>query len=391
MEITEPTEDDIDELIDIRVQAFGTLTPAERERAVTVRRRAIEDARALVVRDGGRPVASASWIPFRQWWFGRSLDMAGVTAVVVAPEYRGRGVGSTLMRALVRRMRAAGLPVSALYPATMPPYRRVGYELAGALYSVTVRADALRGLTPSGVELPTPRRVGRECAAVVRAATDEAQRRNVECGPVTWPEWAVVEHLGKDDQFTYLVDGDAGRGFLSYQWEGDTLQAGHVVADSPEVARALWAQLGSGSSISKNVHAHVAPDDPLFWLLRDVDVRPRGQEWWMLRLLDAPAAVAGRGFPSGVDVDVPMVVTDELLPHNAGHWRLRVREGSGSLVEDEAGDDALRTDARGLAALYAGTSLSTLRRAGLFTGGDRAADTALDAAFRGPAFCRDHF
>lgn len=390
MEITEPTDDDIDELIDLRVRAFGVLTPAGRERAVTTRRRAIEDDRALIVRDGGRPVASASWIPFRQWWLGRALDMAGVTAVVVSPEYRGRGIGSTMMHALVRRMHARGFPLSALYPATMPPYRRAGYELAGALHSVTVRADALRGLARDA-DLSAPRRAGRECAAAVRATVDRAQRRNLECGPVSWPEWAVADHLDEDDRFTYLVDGDAGHGFLSYQWEGSSLLASRLVADSPDVARALWAQLGSGSSIAETVHATVAPDDPLFWLLRDVGVRPRGREWWMLRLLDAPAAVAARGFPAGVHVDVPLVVTDELLPHNAGHWRLRVREGSGSLTRADADAKPLRIAPRGLAALYAGTSLSTLRRVELVSGGDPAADTALDAAFRGQAFCRDFF
>ncbi|HEX6447265.1 MAG TPA: GNAT family N-acetyltransferase [Streptosporangiales bacterium] len=389
MEITEPTGDDIGELVDLRIRAFGLLDGAGRERAARVRRNAIRDGRALIVRDGGRPVASASWIPFRQWWLGRSLDMAGVTAVVVAPEYRGRSIGSALMRALVERTRAQGFPLSALYPATMRPYRRVGYELAGVLHSITVRAEALRGLAHP--DLPAPRRVGRECAGAVRAATDEAQRRNLECGPVTWPEPSVADHLAEDDQFTYLVDGAAGHGFLSYQWEGGTLQAGHVVADSTDVARALWAQLGSGSSISENVHARVAPDDPLFWLLRDVGVTPRGQEWWMLRLLDAPAAVAGRGFPSGVEVDIALTVTDELLPHNAGGWRLAVRDAAGSLTRADVPGDALRTDARGLAALYAGTSLSTLRRAELVTGGDPRADTALDAAFRGPAFSRDFF
>jgi predicted acetyltransferase len=391
VEIIEPTDDDLDEIVDLRVRAFGVLAPADRERAVRIRRRAIRDGRALVVRDGGRPVASASWIPFRQWWLGRSIDMGGVSAVVVAPEYRGHGVGSALMRALVRRMHEYAIPLSALYPATMPPYRRVGYELAGALYSVTVRADALRGLARPGVELPRPRRVGGDCAEAVWHATGEAQRRNLECGPVTWPVTAVADHLGEDDQFTYLVDGDAGNGFLSYAWEGSSLHAGHVVADSTDVARTLWAQLGSGSSIAETAHARVAPDDPVFWLLRDVGVTPRSREWWMLRLLDARAAVAGRGFPAGVEVEVPLTVTDELLPHNAGGWRLAVRDGSGSLTRADVGADALRTDVRGLAALYAGTPLSTLRRAELVTGGDPAADTALDAAFRGPAFCRDSF
>jgi hypothetical protein len=52
---------------------------------------------------------------------------------------------------------------------------------------------------------------------------------------------------------------------------------------------------------------------------------------------------------------------------------------------------ALALGARGLAALYAGTPVATMRRAGLASGGDAAADGLLDAAFAGTAFMLDRF
>ena len=70
----------------------------------------------------------------RQWWHGRAMPMAAVGGVKVAPEGRGRGVGRALMTALLREIAARGFPVSALYPATAPLYRSLGWEIAGGLY-----------------------------------------------------------------------------------------------------------------------------------------------------------------------------------------------------------------------------------------------------------------
>ena len=52
---------------------------------------------------------------------------------------------------------------------------------------------------------------------------------------------------------------------------------------------------------------------------------------------------------------------------------------------------ALTLGARGLAALYAGTSVPTLRLAGLASGGTPEAGAALDAAFAATAFMVDDF
>jgi hypothetical protein len=122
----------------------------------------------------------------------------------------------------------------------------------------------------------------------------------------------------------------------------------------------------------------------------------------MLRLLDAPAAIAARGFPA-TDLAVPLQLADDLRPANAGRWELTVRDGAGRLTScrtdrvpvpaspaSPAGP-ALELGARGLAALYAGTPVATLRRAGLATGGSPAADAALDAAFAATPFMLDDF
>ncbi len=52
------------------------------------------------------------------------MPMAGVAGVVVSPEHRGRGVGTALMQGTITRGRELGYPLSVLYPATIPVYRR---------------------------------------------------------------------------------------------------------------------------------------------------------------------------------------------------------------------------------------------------------------------------
>ena len=62
--------------------------------------------------------------------------------------------------------------------------------------------------------------------------------------------------------------------------------------------------------------------------------------------------------------------------------------GSGGSVDAGA---PLRLSARGLAAMYAGTPLATLRIAGLAAGGTPDADAALDDAFCGTPYMFDYF
>jgi predicted acetyltransferase len=111
----------------------------------------------------------------------------------------------------------------------------------------------------------------------------------------------------------------------------------------------------------------------------------------MLRLVEAPSAIADRGFPAGVSAEVPLSIDDPLRPGNSGCWRLTVREGRGRLEAAPEDPAAVRLGARGLAALYAGIRVGTLRRAGLVQGGDPATDDLLTAAFAATPFMFDYF
>jgi hypothetical protein len=149
--------------------------------------------------------------------------------------------------------------------------------------------------------------------------------------------------------------------------------------------------------MAERVKAVVAPDEPVGWLTREPDVEVE-REPWMLRIVDAAAAIAGRGFPALAELAVALQIDDATRPGNAGLWTLEVGGGKGSLHSSVTLPPVLvppagpvRFGARGFAALYAGIPMATLRRSGLATGGDPGADDALDAAFAGQAFLLDDF
>src|SRR5690606_17876867 len=89
------------------------------------------------LRRRGQVLGGLLLIPMGQFFGCRRVSMTGVAGVSVVPAARGQGVATRLMTAALREMRR-GNALSALYPATMPLYRRVGYELAGARYRVEV-------------------------------------------------------------------------------------------------------------------------------------------------------------------------------------------------------------------------------------------------------------
>lgn len=379
------TADQLETVLRIRSRSFGHLSAGSRDEWLRDAQDFIEGGRFYGVVEGTELVAAARIWDFRQWWAGQPVRMAGVAGVVVSPEYRGRGVGSLLMRGVLERSRALGYPLSALYPATVVVYRQLGYEFGGGRYKFSFPAADLRLLGGKEVEV---RHAGPDDASRFLELVGEAHARTRASGPLGWPEPQVREWLGDDENFAYLAED----GFLAYTWDGSDLRVDELIAGSEATARALWATVGSGSSIATTVHAYGAPHDPVHLLLgHEADKNAQVQRW-MLRLLDVPAAIAARGWSPAVSVEVDLEIDDPELPGNAGRWQLSVADGTGELLPSARSGPALRLGARGLAALYAGTPVGSLRIAGLAAGGSPEDDARLDAAFAGPTpYMLDYF
>ena len=165
----------------------------------------------------------------RQWWCGRAVPMAGVASVMVAPEDRGRGIARRLMTALLDEVAARGYPLSALYPATMPLYRSLGWELAGVRDTAVIPARSLRDLVPPDPVIPAAgpdvtagsprlRRAAPGDAEAVISVIGRVHEAARDCGPITWDAASVAGWLADPDLYAYLCDD----GFLIYRWHTGT-------------------------------------------------------------------------------------------------------------------------------------------------------------------------
>jgi predicted acetyltransferase len=390
-------DDDYDAQLDLSQRAFGVYTGQQAASWRHVARLRAAQGLFLGAFVDGVPAGAAMLHDMRQYWLGQPVPMAGVASVKVAPEHRGRGIGRTLMTESLSLIAGRGYPLSALFPATTPIYRSLGWELAGGKHRFRIPARSLRGLVEpdqaargAGAGDVPVRRASPADAAAVIGVIGESHRAARDAGPLTWDEGPAGQWLGRPDLYAYLAGDD---GFAAYRWTGDDLWVERVHARTPETLRALWSVIASHSSTTDDVLGWTSPRDPFWWLTRERDASVTHRGLWMLRVLDAAAAVAARGFPPGFSARVPLEIQDQSRPANSGHWQLTVADGAGSLTQNGGGPSPgqLTLGPRGLAALYAGTPVATLRLAGLASGGTPEADAALDTAFAATPFMVDDF
>ncbi|GIJ00303.1 putative acetyltransferase [Sediminihabitans luteus] len=378
------------------------------------------DDAAAVPADGAVPrasdlVAMHSSYPFAAFPVpGATLPVGGLTWVGVHPQHRRRGLLTAMIREHLRRCRDAGEPLSALFAAEAAIYGRFGYGLAAYDLRLTVpRRAALRDVPGAErhtvrVEHATRERHGDLVADLHERAGRTAGGATADGTPVNRPGWVTREtpelvetfwddapafRDGRESLRIVVVELDGEpRGYARFRrsltWEDagprGTVRTGEVVALDAAAARALWGVLVD-LDLSHEVVPFVLPvDDVVTHLLVDQrSATPRIADNQWVRVVDVAGALAGRRYPS--PVDVVLHVSDELLPENAGHWRLRA-DAFGPATCERTDDPAeLSLDVRELGAAYlGGISLTALAAAGLVTEHAPGALTRAAVAFGWP-------
>jgi predicted acetyltransferase len=346
-----------------------------------------ETPRGLALFVGDEVAAYSRIKPFAMFWGGRSVPTGGFSPVAVAPEFRGRGLGSRVTVGQYADMRDRGEVLAALYPASTRLYRAVGFELAGVWARQKLPTRSLQLLRPTGVTVR--RATPADLPAVKALYAAVARHRNGHLDRTDW--WWDRAFKEFDKVHLYVVDGD-GPGLLAgyaryihepaQEW-GYTISVHEVVAPDADVAAALWRLIGTSSTMAYQVKVTGPVEHPLLLLLPEQDLQPESELRFMIRLIDMPGAFAARGYPSEARVDIGFDVEDKDCPWNSGRWQLVVSDGEGRF--EKGGDGAVRAVPHALAGLFSGYAAArTLAEAGLLPGaGDRDL-AALTTAFAGP-------
>ena len=99
---------DLPAVLSIRSRSFGPLGTGGETWWRRVSEETLGGRMIAVLDDSDRVVGAGRIRPYEQAWGGRHLRMGGVAGVYVEPSARGRGVATTLTRALITRMGELG-------------------------------------------------------------------------------------------------------------------------------------------------------------------------------------------------------------------------------------------------------------------------------------------
>lgn len=398
------------ELVELDRVAFAFTPDPETDRLVPL---TVPMDRAVGI-DGpdGTLAAQHASYPFDLPVPGGSVPCSGLTWVGVHPAHRRRGLLTSMIGTHLERSLARGEVVSALFAAEASIYGRFGYGSA---------ADQVRVTLPRGAALrPVP---GSDALALRFDALDPARHgelldalhRSVGAGRPGWVcrDTAVLRERmlvdppawrdgGEAMRVVTVHDGDepvaAARVRRKEVWrDGRPLYSVSVheaLALTPAAAHRMWSFLLDLDLTATVEAGSLAPDDPLLHLLvdrRQAGLRLGDNVW--VRLLDLPAALAGRRYAA--DLDLVLEVSDGLLPANAGQWRLQTgaADPDGWRPAQVTASDApadLVLDVRELGAAYlGGRSFGALAAAGLVRECSPGALLRADAAFASPRapFC----
>ena len=353
-----PNDGHREEIVGLMRVAFNMTSRLE-ERAAWL---PIEKMRC--VSDGDRLVAAAGARDFQQWFGGRELEMSGIWGVVTLPEHRGGGLATRAVTTLLEEARERGQPLSALYPATQRPYRGMGYEQAGTMTRHEVALDDL----PRGSSGPLPvaeyssERDLDDVRACYRASVS-GHPGPIDSDEADWWRDRILGRWFSDDvQRTVVARGRDGiEGYASFTYGPATgaidfnylVNCRHLVATTLEGYASLLSYMRAFRGLGVALRFTGPPAHPLAMIVEEQRVLPVWTYRWMLRLLDVPAALSGRGYPP-VSGEAVIVVEDGLFPENRGPWRVEA-DGSGSVSVSPASGGGVRPVTIGaLSSMYTG-------------------------------------
>jgi predicted acetyltransferase len=360
--------------------------------ARTYRRARPEEHRALVVQDAqafGDSTASASIdrslarIPVeelrvleedganaglllarfhRVFWGGRPVPGSQISGLSVSPEHRGRGAAGELLRAYLEEAHDRGASVSTLFPATVPLYRRAGYEYAGTWTLYEAAARQLPHAWPAGyrarpVPADDPAPLQERFARVASSRNGQIERDSA------WWLQNLLADRGHGPPQVFLIDGpDGPDGWgvlkLSEQVSGNEVAATVQVIDWAATSQGGWRSLlalvAGYASLDATVNWKGPEPEPLALLLREQDLRQVRQQRWMLRVVDVATAFSARGYPERLVGRLTLRVEDAVCPWVDGTWSIEVEQGEGKAARVAEEDAAAHTTPGGLAALFAG-------------------------------------
>jgi predicted acetyltransferase len=340
------------------------------------------------VYDGARLAGGLAFYRMGQWFGGKELPCAGVSGVAISAADRGSGACGELLRSLLVELHAEGMPIASLYASTQSLYRKVGFEHAGTQtqYSIPIQS-----IGSGDRSLPVHRFRSPPIDKLDHVARRRAVATNGHLGRTEGLWQRLLCPHGASGTITYLLgDAENPEGYAIFRTGSrdggvpQPLVSTDVAANTPAALRRLLTLVRDHRSMCDSFQWYGSPNDPIHFLAEEQWVTIGEFMRWMLRIVDLPKALQGRGYDKSVTGELHLEINDPLLPQNSGRWLVRVAEGNATA--ERGGSGSLAMDVRALAPLYSSLySADELVSSGAIRATDTDQIRLANRVFAGPA------
>lgn len=350
-----------------------------------------------VVSDGDVVQGRMLVLRFGQFFGGRSVSSCGIAGVAIAPEARGRGYGSALMKDTLGALADDGVSMGVLFFSNAIPYRKVGFELAGT----RIRYRAALASCPSQrgpVMLREWDAGDLDKIKDVYTAFASESAGLMDRSDFFWE--VMLDPPAEDTLHRYCVERDgAVTGYVTFSQHPELGALPYAFAEGDDnMSYALatrdlvWSDADSALALLGFAEGHRAWGTALMWtgpvedalatLFADRPGKIDSANHWMCRLLDVARALGERGYPEDANCEFEIHVSDPILESNNASFRIAVADGRATV--ERIGKARSQIDIGALSAIF--TGWLPPRDAGRLgrMDADRATITSMETAFAGP-------
>ena len=254
------------------------------------------------------------------------MDMGGITGVATYPEYTGRGLIHSLMRRALEYMHKQDMPISFLYPYSIPFYRKMGWEIASDKLTFTVK----------DTQLPKARPVS---GMVERVSLDSEDYHNVHSyfslqrhGCMIRDELFWNEYWRWDNEdiiaAVYYNKEHKPLGYVVYYIANDIFHIKEMVYLNIEANYGLWNYISAHFSMINEVRGDNYSGEPMAYLFEDSEISETISPYIMARIINVKDFLTD--YPYQVtpeDFKIHFKVHDEMAPWNEGDYMVSWHDG----------------------------------------------------------------